>query len=98
MDNPVAVTIFFGANDSALKGKGIFLFSSSFSIVFTLQQTLYTFFQLFTCLPIDSFAKFIMNSLSLLMCISSGFNVSEFYSQFIFYMPGLLADLKFQTV
>lgn len=26
LDNPVAVTIFFGANDSALKGKGIFVF------------------------------------------------------------------------
>ena len=27
LDSPVAVTIFFGANDSALKGKGIFVFS-----------------------------------------------------------------------
>lgn len=29
MENPVAVTIFFGANDSSLKGKGV---SSSFLV------------------------------------------------------------------
>lgn len=27
LDSPVAVTIFFGANDSALKGKGVLVFS-----------------------------------------------------------------------
>lgn len=27
LDSPVAVTIFFGANDSALKGKGVWVFS-----------------------------------------------------------------------
>lgn len=30
LDNPVAVTVFFGANDSALKGKNVFVFSGSF--------------------------------------------------------------------
>jgi hypothetical protein len=33
LDSPVAVTIFFGANDSALKGKGIFVF---FQLIFTI--------------------------------------------------------------
>lgn len=31
LDSPVAVTIFFGANDSALKGKGVFVFPGSLS-------------------------------------------------------------------
>lgn len=48
LDTPVAVTIFFGANDSALKGKGIFVFLVQYFYVIA---NLCTFFNCY--FPVD---------------------------------------------
>lgn len=75
LDSPVAVTIFFGANDSALKGTGTcvsLVHLSLFSVKANL--TFYTFFRCFRYLPGGSFAKLKMGSPSLLPFISSFFH------------------------
>lgn len=80
LDSPVAVTIFFGANDSALKGTAtcvsvvrLSLFSVTANLSFC------TFFNCFHYLTGGSFAKLTVGSPSLLPVISSVFNVSQFY-------------------
>ena len=90
LDSPVAVTIFFGANDSALKGTGAcvsLVHLSLFSVKANL--SFYTFFKCFCYLPGGSFAKLKMGSPSLLPFISSFFSLPT--SQ----RPGSLADLQF---
>lgn len=80
LDSPVAVTIFFGANDSALKGTAtcvsvvrLSLFSVTANLSFC------TFFNCFHYLPGGSFARLTVGSPSLLPVISSVFNVGHFY-------------------
>lgn len=82
LDSPVAVTIFFGANDSALKGTGTCVSLGLLSL-FSVKANLsfYTFFKCFRYLPGGSFAKLRVGSPSLLPFISSVLNVSRFYSR-----------------